>query len=203
MKKGKVVYLNGVSSSGKTTIAKSFRITETEPFLYLGLDTFIKMIPLGYFGFYEKAAEYMQQEPMLDSEGHDLVSLHYGPKGMGLIKTMYKTVANLAEENMNVIFDDVYWDMKLPADIMKNVDVYLVSIYAPLDVLLEREKSRHSRPAGIARWQFPKIYTPNRIYDLEVDTSKLTPEQSVEEINKMLNTTKPTAFAKLRSMKDF
>jgi chloramphenicol 3-O phosphotransferase len=197
MKKGKVVYLNGASSSGKTTIARSFRLQTEQPYLYLGLDTFINMIPLGYFGQTEEASEYMQQKIYVDSEGYDLVSTHYGPKGMGLIRTMYKTVTNLAEENMDVVFDDVYWDMKLPAEIMKNVEVYLVNVYAPLDVLVEREKNRTVRANGLARWHFPKIYTPDRVYDLEIDTSKLNPEESVIEINKMLEGGKPTAFKKI------
>lgn len=200
MKKGKVIYLNGASSSGKTTIARSFRLQTKQPFLYLGLDTFIQMLPLGYFGQTEKSVDYMQQKHFVDSEGHDQVSQHYGPKGMGLIRTMYKTVANLAEENMNIVFDDVYWDLKLPAEIMQNVDVYLVSIYAPMDVLVERESKRPTRSAGVARWQFPKMYPENRVYDLEIDTSRLAPEESVQEINNMLESgLAPTAFKKILS----
>lgn len=198
-KKGRVIYLNGVSSSGKTTIAENFRQQAKQPFLYLGLDTFIEMIPLGYFGFYDTAADYMQQKQILDNEGHPLVELIYGPKGMGLIETMYKTVTNLAESGMDVLFDDVYWDLKLPAEIMKGIEVYLVSVYAPLNVLEEREIKRATRAQGVARWQFPKIYTPNRIYDLELDTAKLSVEQSVEKINQMLKDIVPTAFEKIRN----
>ena len=49
MKKGRVIYLNGSTSSGKTTVAKNFELLEKEPYLYLGLDTFIFMFPLFYF----------------------------------------------------------------------------------------------------------------------------------------------------------
>lgn len=197
-KKGRVIYLNGVSSSGKTTIAENFRQQAKEPFLYLGLDTFIEMIPLGYFGFYDTAADYMQQKLIFD-DGHPLVELFYGSKGMGLIETMYKTVTNLVEAGMDVVFDDVYWDLKLPAEIMKNIEVYLVSVYAPLNVLEEREIKRATRAQGVARWQFPKIYTPNRVYDMELDTARLSVEQSVEKINQMLKNTVPTAFEQIRN----
>lgn len=198
MKKGRVIYLNGASSSGKTTIAKNFLMHADKPFLYLGLDTFIDMIPEGYFGFDDRAISFMHQK-RFEVDGHSLVSIEYGPDGMNLIKTMYKTVANLAEYGMDIIFDDVYWDLNLPAEILKNVEVFLISIYAPLDILEQREISRGNRPAGTARWQYPKIYESDLLYDLQIDTSKLSIDDSYNVLKKALEDLTPTAFDMLRS----
>ena len=48
MPKGKIIFLNGVSSSGKTTLAKSLQERLTEPFFWLASDTFIGMLPEKY-----------------------------------------------------------------------------------------------------------------------------------------------------------
>ena len=198
MKKGRVIYLNGTTSSGKTTVAKNFELLEKEPYLYLGLDTFIGMLPLGYFGKVPPADQCMLITPFIDEEGHNQVKLEYGPMAMKLIKVMYETVRLLAEEGLNVIFDDVYWDLLFPAKILKGIDVILVSIYAPLDVLETREVMRSNRTPGMARWQFSRIYPEDRVYDLEIDTSKISPEEAVKQIQDFLKNGTSTAFDKIR-----
>ncbi len=45
MNVGKVIFLNGASSSGKSTIAKLLQPRLEEPFLHMQLDTFIEMLP--------------------------------------------------------------------------------------------------------------------------------------------------------------
>ena len=48
MQKGKIIFLNGVSSSGKTTLAKLLQARLTESFFWLAADTFIDMLPEKY-----------------------------------------------------------------------------------------------------------------------------------------------------------
>ena len=45
MNKGKVIVLNGVSSSGKTTLAKAMQEAFDEPYIRLSIDDFINMMP--------------------------------------------------------------------------------------------------------------------------------------------------------------
>ena len=40
MEKGEIIFLNGVSSSGKTTLAKALQERLVEPFFLLNMDTF-------------------------------------------------------------------------------------------------------------------------------------------------------------------
>ena len=50
MQKGKIIFLNGVSSSGKTTLARKLQERLTEPFYWLAVDTFvIDMMPKKFF----------------------------------------------------------------------------------------------------------------------------------------------------------
>lgn len=199
MEKGKVIFLNGASSSGKTTLANNLRLSLEEPYLYLGLDTFITMLPLGYIGQVPPADQCMQLIPFVDKEGHNQVELKYGPKGRILIKSMYETVRILANNGWNVICDDVCFELQEVAKILDRLEVILISVYAPLTVLEERELARKNRLPGLARWQFPKMYPSNPIYDLEIDTSKGSIEESVQAIKEFLKNGKPAAFKKIKS----
>ncbi|WP_246691382.1 MULTISPECIES: hypothetical protein [unclassified Mesorhizobium] len=52
---------------------------------------------------------------------------------------------------------------------------------APLDVLEAREAARADRLPGLARWQYPRVHK-GMDYDLEVDTSQLTPLECARRI---------------------
>ena len=45
MQKGKIIFLNGVSSSGKSTLAKTLQDRLEEPFYLIANDTFTMMSP--------------------------------------------------------------------------------------------------------------------------------------------------------------
>jgi len=45
VKQGKIIFLNGASSSGKSTIARILQERLGEPFLHMQLDAFIDMLP--------------------------------------------------------------------------------------------------------------------------------------------------------------
>jgi chloramphenicol 3-O-phosphotransferase len=49
MEKGKIIFLNGVSSSGKTTLAKSLQERLPDLFYWIAVDIFIDMMPKKYF----------------------------------------------------------------------------------------------------------------------------------------------------------
>ncbi|WP_281410999.1 hypothetical protein [Mesorhizobium sp. NZP2077] len=52
---------------------------------------------------------------------------------------------------------------------------------APLEVLEVREAQRADRLPGLARWQYDRVHKGTR-YDLEVDTSRLTPLECAQRI---------------------
>ena len=52
-----VIFLNGISSSGKTSIAKAIQYLAQIPFLHIGVDTLIEMMPARYLSFASKARE--------------------------------------------------------------------------------------------------------------------------------------------------
>ncbi len=49
-----IIFLNGCSSAGKTTIARAIQHLSEKPWLLIGIDTFFQMMPSAYVGFGEK-----------------------------------------------------------------------------------------------------------------------------------------------------
>ena len=62
---------------------------------------------------------------------------------------------------------------------------YVVRVWAPLDVLEERERSRDDRAPGMAREQVDHP-AYRRAYDLEVDTSLCTPEEGAVAVRRLI-----------------
>ena len=60
-------------------------------------------------------------------------------------------------------------------------DVTKIGVFAPLDVLEQREAARGDRLIGLARWQFERVHQGAQ-YDLTLDTSARTPEQCAADI---------------------
>jgi chloramphenicol 3-O phosphotransferase len=59
--------------------------------------------------------------------------------------------------------------------------ILLVGVRCPLEVVEERERTRQNRRNGLARSQFNVIHE-SKPYDLEVDTSVLSPEACAKVI---------------------
>jgi len=61
-------------------------------------------------------------------------------------------------------------------ELLSDFAVFSIGVFAPLDVLEARESARADRMSGLARWQFERVHK-GVAYDLEVDTSLLTPAE--------------------------
>lgn len=53
----KIIFLNGCGSSGKTSIGRAIQTLSNEPWLLLGVDSFIDMLPEQYMIDCSKAKE--------------------------------------------------------------------------------------------------------------------------------------------------
>ena len=64
---------------------------------------------------------------------------------------------------------------------MSDLSHITVGVHCSLEEATRRELERGDRRIGIAAHQFDKVHS-NRVYDLEVDTGILTPEQAADTI---------------------
>ena len=186
MRYGTIIILNGTSSSGKTCILHALQDILEEPYLDAGIDKFIWMLPERYL-----------DRPLWD----DVLGMavRAGPVGNQLISGMHQAIVVLSRTGINVIVDHVLVDpswLQECIDLFRDLPVLLVGIRCPLDVLVQREQARKNRTLGQAKAQYDLVHA-HAIYDLEVDTSLLSPEECAIRIKQRLEDGVPPAALKL------
>lgn len=182
-----IIFINGASSSGKTCLLKALQTKLPEPYLDMGIDRFIWMLPKRYL-----------DRPLWD----DVLgkAVHAGPLGLILFSGMHHAIAAAANRGLNVIADHVFVEKAWVdecASLFADMNAYLIGLHCPLVVLEQREKDRKDRTLGQAREQFDIIHEFTT-YDLELDTSKLTVEKCSEGVVERLKSP-PIAFRQLKT----
>jgi chloramphenicol 3-O phosphotransferase len=165
---GRIILLNGASSSGKSTLAEALRRSLDEPFLYVSSDRFVAagMLPArrddgGPFDWWRQVrprffAGFHRCLPALASAGNDLIVEH--------------------------IIEFRSWREQL-AVLLAGLDVFLVGVHCDVDELDRRERARGDRRIGEGRThvEVDRIHSFGR-YDFEVDTTTGVSPELVESI---------------------
>lgn len=203
--KGTIIILNGASASGKSSIQKEFANMSRELWLKVGIDNFfVGLLPekfiMGPLPEDLKPEEVvMKGIPSTDDRG-PLFTLIVGPAGQKVIKGMHRAIAAYASRENNVIVDYIAYEKEWINDlahVLKDYTVYFVGVDIPLDVLEQREKARATSPVGHARSHYDTVHA-HGIYDLRVDTSKLSAVECAQAIKDFIAANhEPEAFKKL------
>jgi len=176
---GRIIFLNGASSSGKTTIGRALQESLDELYLLVSADGFLSQLPES---FLSGGRRFSVELPVL-------------------VHAFHASAAAQALAGMNVILDHVIQDLAWLDDCLSqfcDIEVLFVAIKCPLSELEKREVDRGNRSVGSAKFQYDRVHVHNT-YDLELDTSVLSPEQCVSEIVDYVRSGKPvTAFDTLR-----
>jgi len=156
---GKVVILNGTSSSGKSKLAKALQHRLEGTYLHCSLDAFWNMtpsdIPANSINF-----------PNLKS-------------------AMVQSIGFLARTGHNVIVDIIYSGEDTHRQMthaLKDVHMTTVKVECPSAELRRRELKRGDRKIGLAESQISSVHQ-NVCYDLVLDTSKASPEACADIIS--------------------
>jgi chloramphenicol 3-O phosphotransferase len=185
---GKIIILNGTSSSGKTCIVRALQDILEEPYLEAGIDKFIWMLPPRYL-----------ERPLWD----EVLGLadHAGEAGYTLVAGLHQSIEALSRTGNNVIADHVLVQPAWLRDIVNRfyeLPAYFIGVRCPLEVLENREKQRKNRTLGQARLQYDLVHIPG-IYDLEVDTSRFTPEECAAQIKTLIDSGQsPYSFRQIK-----
>jgi chloramphenicol 3-O phosphotransferase len=186
---GTIVYLNGVPSAGKTSIGRALQNALDEPFLLLGVDTFLQMLPRRTFG-----SGWLMPVPEGGVRPSERMRQHVRPP-------MLATLAALAPQ-FDLIVDDVIPDaeaLERTIDALAPFTVLFVRVECALEVAEQRERQRGDRTIGLARGLAPVVHA-HGLYDLTVDSAAASPAECAAVIrDRMLNGPAPMAFAELRS----
>jgi chloramphenicol 3-O phosphotransferase len=179
-----IIFLNGASSSGKSSIAKGLQGIIEVPCIHWCIDD--------YLGAYQKGL-WAKKE---------IVQLEW-PK---IIRGFHTAGAAIARAGNLVIIDDVLeseppWVENL-LELFNGLSVFFVGVHCPLEELERREKERKERKDGMARLQFDQVHTI-AIYDVEVDTAVLNPQECAQIIiDHIRRKPQSPAFDQLRKTHD-
>jgi chloramphenicol 3-O phosphotransferase len=180
-----IIYLNGPSSSGKTTLAKAIQHEFEAPFLYVSIDKIIGWMPEKINDWTGGIAPlgYSWKEGT-DPSGNPIQELQMGPFAEKIAKTFQQVALTLAEMGHDLIIDDVPFgknQVEEWKELLKRFKVLWVGVNAPLPILEQREKERGNRIIGSARGQFYKVHV-DATYDLTIDTHHTTLAENIERI---------------------
>lgn len=209
MKPGRVILLNGASSSGKSSVARELQRLLEPPHLFAGIDSFTPMLrPDGHIGMdYRQRTNNNAGGPeapvrWIFPEGDgDPVRIEFGPSGHRLIYGMHRALAALALAGNDVIFEHVLLYPEWRDDLVRaleGVDTYLVGVHCPIEVIEQRERARDNRVVGQARGHCGAVHE-GTTYDVEVDTSALTADAGAAAIVQRIKAGPPQAIARMRT----
>jgi chloramphenicol 3-O phosphotransferase len=154
---GRIILLNGASSSGKSTLAHALRAGLDEPFLHVSSDRLVAagMLPDrradgGPFDWWHQVrprffAGFRRCLPALAAAGNDLVVEH--------------------------IIEFAAWREQL-AELLSDLDVFLIGVHCDADELDRRERARGDRRIGEGRSHLRDGIHTFGPYDFEVDTTR-------------------------------
>ena len=188
MDKGKIILLNGVSSSGKSTLGLALQDTLPEKYFLFSQDGFSETWPYKYW--------------KEDGDGIYIETMKY----------MNQTIRMLAVSGVNIIIDHLFLDNGKPnatgvvilRDCVQSfwdLPVMFVRVDCDYDELDRRERWRGDRGVGTAEWQLKELY-PMHTYDMVVSTSALSTIRCAEEITKAMTNISSHSFVEMKSRID-
>ena len=193
---GRVVVLNGTTSAGKSTLARTLRqqlADAGEPWVVIGLDDFFARAPREWFRIGDHIGPHAEDGMVFELvDGH--IERRVGWFARTLLAGYRAAIAGMARAGLDVIVDEVLlshedwlgWRAELA-----ELDVTWVRVEAPHATTLQRERERGDRVIGMAAAQFDVVHA-FADYDVRIDTGQLAPEPAAEEIVQHLRR-RPTA----------
>ena len=200
---GRIIFLNGTSSAGKTTLAHSLQEQFTEPYVHIALDQFRDGLPDKFRGLNAPVGTSgdrgLNVVPITDVR-RPYTEIRFGPDGKKILRGMRRAMAAMVAGGNNIIVDDIILESEFLDDylmVFNPFEVIFVGVRCPVDVINERERTRPGRFPGTAMGHF-EICHSHQIYDIEVNTASMGPEECAQAIVSFINDCQPGAFRKLQ-----
>lgn len=164
MDKGRIIFLNGITSSGKTSIVEAMQ-SYSEPFFYVVANDLFE-----------------------NTIGDKHLQTDYWKYLSEVIIMMYHTATLFSDNGKNVLIDGILVErpeLKPHYDKVKDIfngyPLEIVEVYCPLDLCRKRNIERGDRREEQSDEQ-NKIMSQNIRYSCSVDTSLNTAEECAEII---------------------
>lgn len=168
MEKGRIIFLNGVTSAGKTSIVEALQEREDVFFYVVANDLFQEMV----------GEKYLQE--------------NYWKYLSEVIIMMYHTAKLYSDMGKNVLIDGILVEReeikphyKQLLEIMKDNPLDIVEVYCPLEICRQRNIIRGDRYETQSQEQHD-LMAENIKYSAKVNTSVYSPSECAEIIVKEL-----------------
>ncbi|MBQ8381643.1 MAG: AAA family ATPase [Clostridia bacterium] len=168
MEKGRIIYLNGVTSAGKTSIVEALQARDDYFFYVVANDLFEEMV----------GVKYLQQ--------------NYWKHLSEVIILMYHTAKLFSDMGKNVIIDgmlvereEVKPHYEQVLEIFKDNPLDIVEVYCPLEICRQRNIARGNRGEMQSHDQY-RYMNQDVVHSIRVDTSLHSPAECAEIITAAL-----------------
>ncbi|WP_433600328.1 phosphotransferase-like protein [Nocardia sp. CA-135953] len=178
----RVIFLNGTSSAGKTTLARAIQDESDIPFVYWGIDTLFGLVPPNWGGGRDGPLSrdgFWYDRTGRDADGHQLVVIRYGGVGRRMLRSACAAAAAFTHGGDHLVVDEMLLTpdlLPMWMDALAGLDVQLVCVTCPLAVAEQRELAR-GKNIGVARGHFRTVHDHGYRYDTTVDTTTGTPAE--------------------------
>jgi len=202
MPAGTIIFLNGTSSAGKTTLAHALQEQFDDPYLHIALDQFRDGLPDKFRGLNaptNSPGDRGLNVVPITEVAKPFTEIRFGQDGKKMLRGMRRAMASMVSCGNNIIIDDIILEPEFLDDYLitfEPFEVFFVGVRCPLDVINQRESTRPGRFPGTAMGHFDICHI-HRIYDVEVDTATLRPNECADTIIQFMEQSKPDAFEKL------
>ena len=164
MEKGRIVFLNGVTSAGKTSIVEALQERDDVFFYVVANDLFQEMV------------------------GEKFLRENYWKYLSEVILMMYHTAKLYSDMGKNVLIDGILVEREeikphyqQLLEILKDNPLDVVEVYCPLELCRRRNILRGDRYETQSQEQ-QELMAQDIRYSLQVDTSLFSPAQCAEQI---------------------
>ena len=199
-----VIFLNGSSSAGKTTLAKQLQIALPDCWQHVALDHFRDGLPDKYRGLNAPqdslGAQGLNVVPVTDTDPN-FTQVVFGQAGQTMLKGMRRAMRSLVDAGVPIIIDDILLAPEFLNDyltVFEEIDVLFVGVRCDLSIIEAREQQRLGRFPGTAFGHHVTCHA-HGLYDVEVDTGTTSPKACADQVVDAMASTKTFAFDRLRT----
>lgn len=179
---GDVIFLNGASSSGKSTLAEALQRAMDRPFWHFSID-------------HLAAARVLPWERMKSGE------FLWAEHREAFFEGFHRCLPALACAGNHLIVEHIVetqaWMNRL-VSLLDGIDVFFVGLHCPLEELIRREGERGNRRTGEAATDFRTVHSFGA-YDLELDSTDDLARNVVRLIDAWHARKHPSALERLRA----
>ena len=177
---GKIILVNGASSSGKSTFCRALKARLNEPFWHFSID-------------------HLRGAGVLPAERIEKGDFPWSGMRPAFFEGFHRCLPALAGAGNNLIVEHIIetevWMSRL-LHLLEPFDVFFIGLHCPLSELEKRELERGDRGAGEARQDYDVVHTFGT-YDHEINSTQPPEDNALEVLEIWELRTPPSAMDRM------